>query len=66
MQKNHSTLSALEAIVVSSRIGYITRVMDFGSFHQDCIEKFKEKHVPGLAGTEEEIRNRWIMVHVGE
>ena len=28
-------------------------------------EKLKEKHVPGPAGTEGEIRNRWIRVHVG-
>ena len=29
--------------------------MNFGCFHQDCIEKLKEKHVPRLAGTEGEI-----------
>ena len=29
--------------------------MKFGCIHQDCIEKLKEKHVPRLAGTEEEI-----------
>ena len=33
--------------------------MNFGCFHQDCIEKLKEKHVPRL-----EIGNRWIVVHV--
>ena len=38
--------------------------MNFGCFHQDCIEKLKEKHVPRLAGTEGEIGNRWIVVHV--
>ena len=38
--------------------------MNFGGFHQDCIEKLNEKHVPRLAGTEGEIRNRWIVVHV--
>ena len=37
--------------------------MNFGGFHQDCIEKLKEKHVPKLAGTGE-IGNRWIGVHL--
>ena len=40
--------------------------MNFRWFHQeiqDCIEKLKEKHVLRLAGTEGEIRNRWIVVH---
>ena len=29
-----------------------------------CCAKLKEKHVPRLAGTEGEIRNRWILVNV--
>ena len=36
--------------------------MNFGCFHQDCIEKLKEKHVPRLAGTEGDDRNiLWIV-----
>ena len=41
--------------------------MNFGCFHQDCIEKLKEKHVPCKPGQEQkersEIGGLWCMVY---